>query len=166
MVGQAVSPALSRSAGIFQQPARLDRLFIFQPGLFLAYFVIHSVMQPRLILCVLAAMVVAPLLFAADEYFLPVQLRRRQRRRSFRQLRIDHSTPPTGMFWYGTPALWTRIPNDATWHGNSVSDKLFLWQQGYDPAYRTTADIAVAIRRLNDPYPGCRAVALWNKCYF
>jgi hypothetical protein len=108
-------------------------------------------MQLRLSFCALVAAMAAPLLFAADDSITcPVTTPPKP---PFVPPAPYRPNPPVAMFWYGTPALWARLPMDATWHGNSVADKLFLWRQGYDESIEPEPDITVAIKRLNDPYP-------------
>jgi hypothetical protein len=64
-----------------------------------------------------------------------------------------------GGFWYGTNDLWTQLPVQGVWRGlprdekGGYSNKLFLWQQGYDGKKEPQPDIVVVIRRLDSSAP-------------
>jgi hypothetical protein len=61
------------------------------------------------------------------------------------------SEPYPGKFWYGSPGLWTMLPEDGIWaqlprdeHG--FTQKIFWWADGYDwiedsePVFRLTGE--------------------------
>jgi hypothetical protein len=57
-------------------------------------------------------------------------------------------------FWYGDKDLWTALPVNGFWNGlpfrkyEGYSNKLFLWQQGYDGRVEPQPDITVVVRPL------------------
>jgi len=59
--------------------------------------------------------------------------------------------PPPGLFWYGTNGLWTWLPTEGVWR--SLTNKLFLWQEGYDVHKEPEPDIIVVLRRLDANMP-------------
>ena len=54
-------------------------------------------------------------------------------------------------FWYGTPALWTWLPADGTWH--TLRDKSFWWRQGFDGSVEQQPALTLAGRRLDGQAP-------------
>lgn len=120
-------------------------------------------MQLRFCFCALAFAIVAPTLLAGDETACPVTTPPMP---PFVPPAPYRANPPAHAFWYGTTALWAQLPIDATWHGNSVADKLFLWQQGYDWRSEPKPDITVAVKRLNEPYPDVAPLHYGTNAFF
>lgn len=62
-----------------------------------------------------------------------------------------------GAFWYGTRELWTSLPLAGVWHldrtNAGYSNKLFLWQEGYDFRNDPHPDIIVVVNRLDTTAP-------------
>jgi len=71
------------------------------------------------------------------------------------------STLPTtkdyeGRFWYGTPALWTNLPDNGIWQGLPQDDtgygqKAFFWREGYVALDEPIPALTVSGRRLDAP---------------
>lgn len=64
------------------------------------------------------------------------------------------ANPANGAFWFGTDDLWVELPAEGVWRGlprgenGGYSNKLFLWQQGYDWRKEPQPDIIVVLRNL------------------
>ncbi len=65
-------------------------------------------------------------------------------------------SPYDGEFWYGTNALWASLPVDGIWRlprlkNGGFVQKLFLWQEGYDPQRNKEyyPQIVVVLKRLD-----------------
>jgi hypothetical protein len=48
------------------------------------------------------------------------------------------TTPSGAQFWYGTPPLWTALPNSGIWdklpsQGGVFTQKVFWWRDGFSP---------------------------------
>ena len=61
-------------------------------------------------------------------------------------------------FWYGTSDLWTQLPDTGIWSGlprrdDGYSNKLFLWEQGYDWRKEPKPEIVLILRRLDAHAP-------------
>ena len=67
--------------------------------------------------------------------------------------------PSRGEFWFGTDRLWTALPLNGTWSGlphytpddPTFRQKLFFWQQGYDPHTEPRPNLTVSGRRIDAP---------------
>ena len=64
-----------------------------------------------------------------------------------------------GAFWHGNRDLWTQLSNEGIWRGlphgdDGYSNKLFLWQQGYDWRKEPKPEIVLILRRA-----GCKCSA-------
>ncbi len=77
--------------------------------------------------------------------------------------------PPSeyaGQFWYGTPGLWTMLPNDGTWKlaldPTGLSQKVFFWSQDYDPNAEPKPALSVAAGRLDGPVTPVSASSATN----
>lgn len=64
--------------------------------------------------------------------------------------------PPSvysGQVWYGTPDLWTMLPNDGTWSltagSGGLSQKVFLWSQAYNADAEPSPALSLAANRLD-----------------
>lgn len=64
--------------------------------------------------------------------------------------------PPDGLFWYGTPKLWTALPTDGLWsdlpedeHG--FTQKTVWWRENYVAFEETQPDLTVSGRQLDGP---------------
>lgn len=63
-----------------------------------------------------------------------------------------------GRFWYGTPALWTSLPDDGIWWGLPKDDtgyvqKTVFWREGFVALEELQPDLTVSGRRLNGSAP-------------
>lgn len=66
--------------------------------------------------------------------------------------------PPGDVFWYGTDALWTAVPQNGVWSGlphnpEGYSQKVFWWRKGYSVAAEPEPHLKVAGRRLDADAP-------------
>jgi hypothetical protein len=66
--------------------------------------------------------------------------------------------PGLRAFWFGDKDLWTLLPATGIWkrlpHGDDgYSNKLFLWQEGYDVRKDPQPEITVVVRRLDANAP-------------
>jgi len=64
-----------------------------------------------------------------------------------------------GRFWYGTPALWTNLPNDGVWwglprDGAGYGQKTVFWREGYVAIDEPNPELTVSGRRLDSPSEG------------
>jgi hypothetical protein len=72
-------------------------------------------------------------------------------------------TPPIdatyeGRFWYGTPALWTSLPDDGIWWGlpkddNGYVQKTVFWREGFVALEEPNPELTVSGRRLDGSAP-------------
>ena len=63
-----------------------------------------------------------------------------------------------GLFWYGTPALWTALPLDGIWRGLPRDDsgfvqKIVFWREGFDAISEPNPALTVSGRRLDASAP-------------
>src|ERR1700738_2163165 len=66
------------------------------------------------------------------------------------------STPPNGMFWYGSNTLWTSLSVDGKWTINkseSYFNKLIFWRQGFDWHKEPEPKLTITARRLDGDAP-------------
>jgi hypothetical protein len=66
--------------------------------------------------------------------------------------------PLRDAFWYGTPELWTQLPNAGAWDGLPRNDagrrqKVFYWRPGYDGRVEQRPALVVTLRRLDAAAP-------------
>jgi hypothetical protein len=60
-----------------------------------------------------------------------------------------------GVFWYGSPALWTLLPTDGIWRELPYSEetgytqKVLFWRDGYDPAIEPQPALTLSGVRLD-----------------
>ena len=64
-----------------------------------------------------------------------------------------YPAPPADEFWYGTTALWTRLPDDGAWYGlphdeHGYSQKVFWWREGYHSQSEPQPVLTVTGKRL------------------
>ena len=63
--------------------------------------------------------------------------------------------PFKGEFWYGSPSLWTLLPQDGVWRGlpfdegSGYTQKVFFWTEGYDPSTEPQPDLVLRGVRLD-----------------
>jgi hypothetical protein len=58
-------------------------------------------------------------------------------------------------FWYGTPALWTKLDRNGYWWGlphgeNGYTQKVFWWRDGYDWRSEPKPALTVTGRRIDE----------------
>lgn len=75
-----------------------------------------------------------------------------------------------GAFWHGSDSLWTQLPDQGVWRGlphyrNGYSNKLFLWQQGYDVNREPRPDITLSLRRLDANQPLVKSRGGTGACF-
>ena len=63
-----------------------------------------------------------------------------------------------GFFWFGTPQLWTMLPEDATWSQLPESEggyaqKIVWWSEGYDWIEEPIPEFHLTGRRLDGEAP-------------
>jgi hypothetical protein len=69
--------------------------------------------------------------------------------------------PSDGVFWIGSPKLWTDIPKSGTWQGlphyapgdTRFRQKLFWWSKGYDWHNENPPKLTITGKRLDGPAP-------------
>jgi len=54
-------------------------------------------------------------------------------------------TPPDRLFWFGTPQLWTRLPQDGR---SAARDKSFWWSPAYDSRRESRPDLRITATSL------------------
>ena len=57
--------------------------------------------------------------------------------------------PNPGEFWYGTPVLWTALPEDGTWGQLARGEKFFWWSADYVLQDEPMPGLTVTGRRLD-----------------
>jgi hypothetical protein len=72
-----------------------------------------------------------------------------------------------GAFWFGTPALWTMLHVDATWHDlplnkDGYTQKILFWREGYDPQAEPQPALLVTARRLDGDAPSLESTMATN----
>jgi hypothetical protein len=59
--------------------------------------------------------------------------------------------PYEGRVWYGSPGLWTALPEDGEWQQLLYGDKFWWWSEEFDVREDTTPGLVVTARRLDGP---------------
>jgi len=59
-----------------------------------------------------------------------------------------------GLFWYGSPALWTILPLDGTWQelphdASGYTQKFVFWREGFDAISEPNPALTLRGRRLD-----------------
>ena len=67
-----------------------------------------------------------------------------------------YGEPESGFFWYGSPELWTMLPEDGAWadlplNETGYTQKVFWGRQGYDYLTEPEPDLVVTGKRLDEP---------------
>ena len=57
--------------------------------------------------------------------------------------------PSKDLFWYGTAALWTQLPDDGAWGQLALGEKVFWWNAGYVWDEEPSPELAVEARQLD-----------------
>lgn len=67
---------------------------------------------------------------------------------------------PSGAFWYGTDALWTKLVPDGVWHlannvdkHNGYITKLVFWSKGFDLRKEPEPQFTLTARRIDNKAP-------------
>jgi hypothetical protein len=64
---------------------------------------------------------------------------------------IFAGVPQSDSFWYGTPALWTSLPNTGDLLLAGRMQKVFYWRTGFDGRIEQKPAIVVRLDRLDAP---------------
>ncbi len=67
---------------------------------------------------------------------------------------LPTNTDYEGRFWYGTPELWTNLPEDGIWWGlphdnDGYVQKTVFWREGYVAIDEPNPELTVSGRRLD-----------------
>ncbi|GAB4416806.1 MAG: hypothetical protein Kow002_02840 [Anaerolineales bacterium] len=70
--------------------------------------------------------------------------------------KLPTTTNYENRFWYGTPELWTSLPNDGIWWGlpkdkDGYVQKTVFWREGYVAREELTPALTVSGRRMDAP---------------
>lgn len=64
-----------------------------------------------------------------------------------------YPTNANGGFWYGTDALWVRLPLHGDWTSAQTGQKLFIWSRGFNPRTAQQPYLIVTGKRLDGDAP-------------
>jgi hypothetical protein len=64
-----------------------------------------------------------------------------------------YPTDASGGFWYGTDALWVRLPLHGDWTSAQHGEKLFIWSKGFSPRTAQQPYLIVTGKRLDGDAP-------------
>jgi hypothetical protein len=73
-------------------------------------------------------------------------------------IKLPTTTDYENRFWYGTPALWTNLPNNGIWHNlpqddNGYVQKTVFWREGFVAFEEPNPDLTVSGRKLDASAP-------------
>jgi hypothetical protein len=97
-------------------------------GLALAVSACSSLAAPAMDAC--------PITAAPDPAFVPPQ-------------DFPQKPPREGHFWYGSSALWTTVPQNGQWPQLALGEKVFLWNESYDPSVDPFPALTITGRQLD-----------------
>jgi len=76
--------------------------------------------------------------------------------------------PAPGYFWYGSPVLWTELPEDGRWFnlpyrkGRGYTQKMVFWNEEYDWRAEPEPALTLEGRRLDASAPSLEVAAATN----
>jgi hypothetical protein len=76
-------------------------------------------------------------------------------------------SPHAGMFWYGSEALWTAVPESGQWSAlpysaEGYTQKVFWWRDGYSWTEEPEPQLNVSGRRLDEEAPPLKVSTATN----